>query len=159
MDPKPVKESVTIMSMVMGPNDANTMGNVHGGVIMRQIDNAAGVAAKRHARHNAVTASIDRLDFHHPCYIGDVLTLRASVNLTGRTSMEVGVRAEAENPATGETRHIASAYLTFVALGEDRKPVAVPGILPETDEEVRRRQEAADRRNARLAAVKKKTGK
>lgn len=150
MESKPVSESVTIISMVMLPNDANTMGNVHGGVIMKAIDNAGGVAAKRHARANVVTASIDRLDFHNPCYVADVLTLRASVNYAGKTSMEVGVRAEAEDIISGEVRHIASAYLTFVSLDRERKPRAVPGIEPESELETKRYREAEERRRKRL---------
>jgi uncharacterized protein (TIGR00369 family) len=150
MEPKPVRESVTTMSMVMLPEDANPVGNVHGGVIMKQIDNCAAVVAMRHARTIGLTASIDRIDFHRPCYVGEVLTLKASLNLVGRTSMEIGVRVEAENPLTGDQRHIASAYLTFVALGPDRKPTPVPPLLPETDDEKRRFQEARNRREARL---------
>ncbi len=154
METKPVNDSITFMSQVMLPNDANTMGNVHGGVIMKLIDNAGGVAAKRHARTNVVTASIDRLDFHRPCYVGDLLTLKAGVNLAGRTSMEVGVRAEAENTLTGEIRHIASAYLTFVALDKSGKPTPIPPIMPQTDEQKRRTSEAEKRRQTRLSASK-----
>ncbi len=156
MDPKPVKDSITYISLVMGATDANTLGNVHGGVIMRQIDNAAGVAAQRHSRMSAVTAAIDQLDFHNPCFIGDVLTLKASVNLTGRTSIEVGVRADSENPSTGETRHIASAYLTFVALDQNRKPAPVPPVLAETEKEKYRYKAAEDRRDVRALARKLK---
>lgn len=150
MDPKPVKESATITSMYTLPDDANNHGNVHGGVIMKQIDNCAGVAAARHARAPVVTASIDRIDFHHPCYVGELLILKASLNLAGRTSMEVGVRVEAENIIKGETRHIASAYLTFVALGVGGKPVPVPPLASETEEDKRRQKEAAERRKRRL---------
>jgi uncharacterized protein (TIGR00369 family) len=135
----------------MIPQDANPAGNVHGGVIMKLIDTAAAVAASRHARSNVVTASIDRLDFHHPVLVGDLLFFRASVNMVGRTSMEVGVRVESEHLLTGEVRHTASAYLTFVALDEEAKPREVPPLLLETDEDIRRNREANTRREFRLA--------
>jgi len=110
MEGKRVRDSSTVMAQVMNPQDANPAGNVHGGVIMKLIDTVAGTVAIRHARANAVTASFDRLDFHCPAFIGDFVTLRASLNLVGRTSMEVGIRVEAENLITGERRHMASAY-------------------------------------------------
>ena len=103
----------------MNPQDANPAGNVHGGVIMKLIDTAAGAAAVKHSRANCVTASIDRLDFHHPVFIGDLVTLRAGITYTGKSSMEVGVRVEAENLLTGKTRHTVSAYMTFVALDKN----------------------------------------
>ncbi len=151
MDAKRVKDSSVVIAQVMIPQDANPAGNVHGGVIMKLIDTAAGVAAARHARSNAVTASIDRLDFHHPVYVGDLLFFKAGLNMAGRTSMEVGVRVEAENVITGEVRHTASAYLTFVALDENGRPREVPPLLIETEEEFRRNREAKIRREARLA--------
>jgi len=147
---KGVSESSVVMAQLMSQQDINTAGNVHGGVIMKLIDTAAGVAAARHSRRNAVTASIDRLDFHHPAYVGDVLSLKASLNYVGRTSMEVGVLVEAENPRTGERHHVASAYLTFVSLGEDGKPCPLPPLILETDEEKRRNREALARREIRL---------
>jgi uncharacterized protein (TIGR00369 family) len=139
------------MAQVMIPQDANPSGNVHGGVIMKLIDTAAGVVASRHARSNAVTASIDRLDFHHPVLVGDLLFIKGSLNFVGRTSMEVGVRVEAENIMTGEIRHTASAYLTFVALDDHGKPQEVPPLILETEDEFRRNHEAEIRREARLA--------
>lgn len=148
---KPCDESRITLAHVMQPEDANPAGNVHGGVIMKLIDNAAGVVAARHSRANVVTASIDRLDFHNPVYIGDLVTLLAGVNLAGRTSMEVGVRVEAENLLSGERRHTASAYLTFVALNPGGKPQQVPPVLAQTPEQKRRQAEAMDRRDARLA--------
>lgn len=151
---KPVKESRVIVSQVMQPADANPAGNVHGGTIMKLIDNAGGVAAVRHCRGNAVTASVDRLDFHHPAFIGDLLILSASLNMTGKTSMEIGVRVEAENLLSGKRRHIASAYLTYVALDADLKPRAVMPVITETPEEERRNREARARRKARLAEKK-----
>lgn len=150
MEAKRVKDSRMILAHQMLPQDANAAGNVHGGVIMKHIDTAAGVVAIRHARRNAVTASIDRLDFHHPVYVGDLLILSASLNMVGRTSMEVGVRVEAENVRTGQVRHTASAYLTFVAMDPDGKPAQVPPLELESDEERRRHQEALARRQLRL---------
>jgi len=155
MDEKRVSESAVATSQVMMPQDANSAGNVHGGVIMKLIDTAAGVVARRHTRCNAVTASIDRLDFHHPVYVGDLLTLRASINLVGRTSIEIGARAETEDLLTGKVRHTASAYLTFVALGSDGRPTEVPGLILETEEEIRRNREASERRDLRLAEKRK----
>ena len=138
------------MAQVMLPQDANPAGNVHGGVVMKLIDTAAAVVASRHARSNTVTASLDRLDFHHPVFVGDLLFLKASINMAGRTSMEVGVRVEAENFITGEVRHTSSAYLTFVALDEKGRPRAVPPLVLENDDEKRRNQEALMRKKMRI---------
>ena len=146
-----ISETAINMAIQMLPQDANPMGNVHGGVIMKHIDTAAGVVAIRHARSNAVTASLDRLDFHHPVYVGDLLIVKACLNMVGTTSMEAGVRVEAENVRTGQIRHTASAYLTFVALDEDGRPRPVPPLILETEEERRRHREAQDRRQVRLA--------
>ena len=151
MEGKRIGESTIIMAQLMNPQDANPAGNVHGGVIMKLIDNAAGCAAVRHARSNVVTASIDRLDFHNPVFVGDLVTLRASLNFVGRTSMELGVRVEAENLITGKRRHTASAYLTFVALDSNGRPFALSPLVVETDDEKRQNQEASNRRKARLA--------
>ena len=151
MEAKRIQDSIVIMAQLMNPQDANIAGNVHGGVIMKLIDNAGGAAAIRHARANVVTASIERLDFHHPVFIGDFVTLRASVNFVGKTSLEVGVRVEAENLQTGITHHTASAYLTFVALDTNGLPLPLISLLLETDEEKRRNREAINRREARLA--------
>jgi uncharacterized protein (TIGR00369 family) len=150
MEPKVVKESVTFMSMMMLPDDANPVGNVHGGVILKQVDTCGGVVAARHARANVVTASIDRVDFHNPCYVGNLLVLQGSLNHVGRSSMEVGVRVEAENVITGERKHIASAYLTLVALDGNRRPMPVPRLVLETEDEKRRYHEAEIRREHRL---------
>jgi acyl-CoA hydrolase len=140
----------------MQPADANPAGNVHGGTIMKLIDNAAGVVAFRHSRCNSVTASVDQIDFHYPAFIGDLLTIKASLNLVGRTSMEIGARVESENLLTGQTRHIASAYLTFVSLDNNLKPVLVPGLIFETEKEKQRNQAAQARREIRLAEKFKK---
>lgn len=155
MDAKRVKDSSVVIAQVMIPQDVNPAGNVHGGVIMKLIDTAAAVVAGRHARANTVTASIDRLDFHHAVYVGDLLFFKGSLNMVGRTSMEVGVRVEAENIITGQVRHTASAYLTFVALDENGRPREVPPLLVETEEEIRRNREAKVRRAARLAEKKR----
>ena len=148
---KPVSASCVVMPQWMQPSDANPSGNVHGGVILRHIDTAGGLAAARHARSAVVTASIDRMDFLTPAFIGEVATFYASVNLVGNTSMEVGVRVECENPRTGETRHAGSAYLTYVALDEDHRPRTVPPLILETEDDCRRNREALARRQARLA--------
>jgi acyl-CoA hydrolase len=150
-DAKTVDYSRVTMSHMMLPQDANPAGIVHGGVVMHHIDDAAGVVALRHTRGNVVTASIDRLDFHNPAFIGNLLTIKASLNLVGTTSMEVGVRVETEDLRTGEVRHTASAYLTFVALNDDFKPTSVPQLILETEEDRRRNRQAKSRRQVRLA--------
>jgi uncharacterized protein (TIGR00369 family) len=155
MEGKRVSDSAVMMAQLMNPEDANPAGNVHGGVIMKLIDNAAGVVAARHARSNVVTASIDRLDFIRPAFIGDLVILRASLNHAGRTSVEVGVRVEAENLLTGDVRHTASAYLTFVALDKNGSPLEVPRLILETDDDRRRNQEAMARREMRVNERKK----
>jgi acyl-CoA hydrolase len=131
---------------MMLPNNANPDGNVHGGDIMKMIDDAAGVVAMKHARSTVVTASIERLDFHRPVFIGNLLVLKASLNATGRTSMEIGVRVEAEDLRKGTVSHIASAYLTFVALDQNHRPTPVPPFIAKNDEDIRRQQEAAQRK-------------
>ena len=118
---------------------------------MKHIDSAGGVAAFRHARRNVVTASIDRLDFINPAFVGNLLILKARVNLTGRTSMEVGVRAEAEELLSGDIHHVASAFLTFVALDEEGQPTPIPPLLVSGAEEEKRLRMAQARRKARLA--------
>ena len=150
MQGKRISESSVVMVQPMSPQDANPYGNVQGGVIMKLIDLAGGIVAQRHARTNAVTASVDRIDFLHPVYIGDVLFLKASLNLVGRTSMEVGVRVESENPLTGEIRHTASAFLTYVAMDKSGRPVEVPPLILETAEDGRRNEDAQARREVRL---------
>ena len=151
MEGKRIRESTIVMAQLMSFEDANPAGNVHGGVIMKLIDNAAGCAAIRHSRSNVVTASIDRLDFHNPVFVGDLVTLKASLNFVGKTSMELGVRVEAENLITGHIRHTASAYLTFVALDSNGRPFPLSPLVVETEEDKRRNQEAKERRKTRLA--------
>ena len=150
MEGKKVSESAIVMAQLMGPTDLNVAGNVHGGTIMKLVDTAAGAVAVKHARANAVTASIDRIDFHHPVYSGDIITCKASLNLIGKTSMEIGVRVEAEDLLTGNVRHTASAYLTYVALDRAGKPIPVPPLILETEVDERRNQDAQIRREARL---------
>jgi uncharacterized protein (TIGR00369 family) len=147
---KKVRDSSITVIQQMTQMDANLYGNVHGGTIMKLIDNTGGIVAVRHTGKNLVTASIDRLDFHSPVFVGELLRVTASINFVGRSSMEVGVRVEAENFLTGKSRHTASAYLTYVSI-EDGKPVEVPPIVFETDDEIRRNKEALERRSRRLA--------
>lgn len=153
MNAKTVKETAVTISLLMQPQDANPAGLVHGGVIMKEIDNASGVVAARHSRKIPVTASIDRIDFHNKVYVGNYVTVKASINYAGRSSMEIGARVEAEDLLTGEIRHVASAYLTFVALGVE-KGESIPAIICETDDEKRRNSEAMVRRKAWLALKK-----
>jgi acyl-CoA hydrolase len=151
MEGKRVQDSSVVLAQLMTPLEANPAGNVHGGIIMKLIDEAAGVVACRHARTNVTTASIDRLDFHDAVHIGSLLFFRASLNLVGRSSMEVGVRVDAENLLTGEIRHTASAYLTYVALDDRGRPHNVPPLILETEEDIRRNREAQVRRETRLS--------
>jgi acyl-CoA hydrolase len=144
-------ESSVVLSQAMSIVDANLAGNVHGGVIMKLVDTAAGLAAVKHCRARVVTVAMDEMVFIEPVYLSDVVTLRAQVNDVGRTSMEVGVRVEAENTLSGERRHVSSAYLVFVALAEGGRPRTVPRLEPENIEERRRMGEAKIRREHRLA--------
>ena len=135
----------------MGVGEANVGGNVHGGVIMHLCDEAAGIAAVRHSGNRVVTAAMDRMTFLHPVFVGQLLTLRATVNAAWRTSMEVGVRVEAEDVRTGERTHTSTAYLTMVSLDNEGRPAPVPRIEPVTPEEQRRAREAQLRRDSRLS--------
>jgi len=146
-----VEDSRSVLVQWMGPTDANAGGFVHGGVVMKLIDEVAGVAAVRHSHSRVVTAGADRLTFLLPIHIGNLVTLRASVNAAWRTSMEVGVRVESENPRTGEVRHTNSAYLTMVAIDDDGRPIPVPTLVASSPEDRRREAEAQLRRANRLA--------
>ncbi len=148
MEARTVRESSTVVSQLMLPGDANASGNVHGGTIMKLVDTVGGVVAMRHCRHRVVTARMDEMSFLHPVYVGDLVTLKASVNDVGRTSMEVGVRVEAENLRTGKVVHTSSAYLVYVALDPEGRPTQVPPLVAETPDE-KRRMEAAKARRAR----------
>ena len=158
---KPVSVSKSIISMQMLPVDANPMGNVHGGTILKLVDLAAAVSALRHARATVVTASIDQMDFYHPVYVGNLVSLKASVNYAGTTSMEVGVRIEAEDLKSGTITHTGSSYLTYVAIDDSGKPVDIPDVVPETPEEKRRWREGKARRTERLKVLqqRRKEGK
>jgi acyl-CoA hydrolase len=151
MDAKPVSESTTVLARVMGIADANSAGNVHGGTIMKLADEAAGLAAIKHSRQRVVTAAMDRMVFLVPIEIGELVTFTATVNAAWRTSMEVGVRVQSENPRTGEVRHTNTAYLTMVALDDTGNPTPVPPALAQTPTELRREREAELRRANRLA--------
>jgi acyl-CoA hydrolase len=141
------------MTEIVFPNDANPLGNAMGGRVMHWIDICAAVAAGRHARTPVVTANVDHIDFLNPVPVGAIIVLLASVNFAGRTSMEVGVKVWNEDRSTGDRKHVASAYLTFVSLDPATKaPRPVPPVLPETDDEKRRYEAARQRRAARLAA-------
>ena len=154
---KPVSESQIVMAQQMMPADTNPWGFVHGGVIMKMVDEAAGSAAIRHSQCRVATAAIDYMSFLHPVQVGDLVTVRASVNHVGRTSLEVGVRVESENMMTGEHVHTSSAYLVMVALDEDGSPRSVQPVLAETPDEKRRMAAARVRRAQRKvlqAAIK-----
>ena len=151
MDGKPVRDSISEYSELALPNDANGLGNLLGGRVMHLVDLAGAMAAMRHAHRPVVTASVDSLHFLHPVHISELVILRSSVNRVFRTSMEVGVKVETENLMTGKRLHTCSAYLTFVALGDDRRATAIPPVIPETEDEKRRYREAGERREYRLA--------
>lgn len=148
--PKPVSESQIVMTEMVLPSDTNALGTIFGGRVVSLIDIAAAMAAGKHARSAVVTASIDALHFVAPVKLGEYIHIKASVNYAGRTSMEVGVRVDKENPLTGEMKHTATAYLTFVALDSDGKPRAVPGVTTENESERRRFEAAKIRRQARI---------
>lgn len=149
---RPVKESVVEMTEVVLPNDANTFGTLFGGKVMELIDIAGAIAARRHTKRLVVTAAVDSLAFLSPIRVGDIVVLKASVNRTFKTSLEVGVKVLSENTQTGERKHTASAYLTYVAMDGKGKPTRIPSVIPETGDEKRRYDEAALRRDSRLAS-------
>jgi acyl-CoA hydrolase len=136
---------------LMMPTDANVLGNVFGGAIMRYMDEIAAIVAWRHAGTNVVTASIDRMNFYAPVYVGNLLILKATVNYVGTTSMEIGVRIEAQDPTTRKGTHTGSCYLTYVALDENGKPTPIPPLLVTTPDEKRRFKQALTRRSLREA--------
>jgi acyl-CoA hydrolase len=148
LPPKPVSASHVTISMLATPETRNIFDSVHGGWIMRQVDETAYVCAARHAGRHAITASIDRVDFKSPIHIGDFVRLSASVHWVGRTSMLIGVKVEAEDLLSGEVRHTNSCLLTFVAIDENFEPVPVPGLIVETPEEEKRWQAAETRRRS-----------
>jgi acyl-CoA hydrolase len=156
MEGRPPRLSRTTIAEVMMPHMANHMGNVHGGVILGMLDRVGAVSAIRHSQRICVTVSVDRVDFREPIHLGELVTMYASVNYAHRTSIEVGVRVEAENLLTGVRRHTNSCYLTFVAVDDAAQPVAVPPVIPETDEERRRYRVAEARRAQRIAELKRR---
>jgi acyl-CoA hydrolase len=145
-----VAESMHETSALMMPGDSNNLGHVFGGVILAHMDKSAAVSAIRHARNPVVTVSIDRVDFREPIHVGDLVVLKTAVNYVGRSSIEVGVRVECEDLVTGNRRHTNTAYLTFVAIDRNGRPVEVPALVAETEEERRRMIGGAERRRRRL---------
>lgn len=155
---KTVKDSCVETMEIVFPNDANPLGNIFGGRVMQLIDIVGSISAMRHARNAVVTASMDTLNFKNPVFVGEILILYACVNFVAHTSMEVGVKVIAEHPLTGERRHTSSAYLTYVSIDSTGKPIPIAPIVPESDEEKRRYEEARIRREHRLTVLKAKKG-
>src|SRR5919201_6213974 len=151
MESRPARRTQAALVRWMSIIDANSAGFVHGGIVMKLCDEAAGIAAVKHSRRRVVTAAIDRMTFLDPVHVGQLLTCKATVNAVWRTSMEVGVRVEAESPLTGEVRHTSTAYLTMVVLDDDGTPTEAPPLLAETPDQQRRMREAELRRSNRLA--------
>src|SRR5947209_5269799 len=156
LTPRPVRESQSEMVEIVLPNDANPLGALLGGRLMHWIDLAAALAAHRHSRAYAVTASIDHLDFVVPVHVGDLVILKSSVNRAFHTSMEIGVKVWVENYIADTRRHVSSAYLTFVAVDRHGRHLPVPPVLPETPDQKRRYEDAVRRREARIAEVERK---
>lgn len=154
MEPRSPSASESLVSELMMPHQVNNHGHVFGGVVLSMVDRAAGVASMRHSGRPCVTVSFDRVDFKEPIFTGEVVTCRARVNYVGTTSMEIGVRVEAENLFTRKTRHTNSCYLTFVAIDANHRPVPVPPLKLETPEDERRFREGRKRREARIALAK-----
>ena len=151
---KTVKASRISIAQLMQPEHANNLGNVHGGWIMKLADEAGALACMRHAQRRVVTVAIDSMVFHNPIKIGELVLLTAEVTYTGHTSMEAEVQVQAENPITSERTHTNNAYFVYVALDDNGKPVAVPSIIPETEEEKKKLEEARRRQAQRLASKK-----
>lgn len=150
MSGKTVSESRVTLTQLMGPAQANTLGNVHGGLLMKLCDEAGGMAAAKHARRPSVTVTVDSMTFHSPVHIGNLVTVTAEVTWVGRTSMETRVVVTAENVLTGAVTHTNTAYFVYVALGEDGRPITVPLLICQTDEEKARYERAAQRQAQRL---------
>ncbi len=151
--PKPMRASRIQLAQIMMPEHANTQGTVHGGWIMKLVDEAGALASTRHAAHRTVTVAIDQMVFRHPIHIGDLVLFNAEVTFAGRTSMEVEVDVIAENPISGEQVHTNAAYLVYVAIGDDGKPAQVPPLVSETPEEQGRMDAAEERHKRRLAQM------
>lgn len=148
---KHIRDSQATISQLMLPTDANIHGNVHGGVIMKMADDAGAIVATRHSRSFVVTVAVDSITFLSPIYVGNLVTFTAALSYVGRTSMEVEVLVEAEDPLTGEKTHTNTAYLVYVALDEDGRPCEVPPLILETDEERERIAKGEKRQAARLS--------
>ena len=146
---KRIRESRVVLAQVMGVTDANVLGNVHGGLIMKLCDEAGGIAAARHAGHPAVTVAVDSMDFHSPVNIGNLLTVKAEVSWVGRTSIEICVKVTAENVLTGKITHTNTAYFVYVALDENGRPTPVPSLICETEAEQARFEEGKLRQRYR----------
>lgn len=155
LSPKPVHRSRVMLHQLMLPEHANAYGNVHGGLIMKMVDEAGGIAAMRHAGRPCVTVAIDSMTFHSPVHVGELLACEATVDWVGRSSLEVRVNVHAENPVTGQITHTNSAFLVYVAIDEAGKPCEVPPLELETDEERRFFAEAEERRQRRLEGRKR----
>ena len=149
---KPVRDSVVEMTEVVLPNDANNIGTLFGGKVMLLMDIAGAIAARRHTKRMVVTAAVDSVSFLHPVRVAELVVLKASVNRAFKTSLEVGVKVFSENTLTGVIKHTATAYITYVAVDDAGKPTRIPSVIPETADEKRRYDEAALRRETRLAA-------
>ncbi len=156
MQPKPVSASRVTLAHLMGPTEANNQGNVHGGVIMRLMDEAGGTAAMRHAQRPAVTVVVDQVLFREPIHVGDLVTVVAELTYVGRTSLETRIEVVSQNVLSGESTHTNTAYFVYVALGEDGQPAPVPPLQLETDEERRHWDAAQERQAYRLAQRKKR---
>ncbi len=152
LQPKPVRASRITISQLMHPEHANLLGNVHGGWIMKLVDEAGALSGMRHAQRKVVTVAIDSMTFRQPIRIGDLIILNAEVTYTGRTSLEVEVHVLAENPISGEQTHTNTAYLVYVALDDEGKPTSVPPLQPETEDEKRKFDQAKTRQERRLKA-------
>lgn len=139
-----------VMTVLMTPDTANFVGNVHGGTILKLLDEVAFACASRYAGRYVVTLNVENVTFREPIHVGELVTFLASINLTGRSSMEVGIKVIAENIRTQATRHVNSCYFTMVALDDNRKPVAVTPFVPNTDDEIRRHDMAKQRRAQRI---------
>ena len=153
LKPKKPSESAITTARLMMPTDANVLGNVFGGAIMRYMDEVAAIVAWRHAGRNCVTASIDRMNFYAPVYVGNLLILKATVNYVGNTSMEIGVRMEAQDPTSNSATHSGSCYLTYVAIDQSGKPTPIPKLIVSTPEEKKRFKDALARRRLREAEI------
>jgi len=148
--PKPISASRITISQLMHPEHANLLGNVHGGWIMKLVDEAGALTCMRHAQRKVVTVAMDSMTFRMPIKIGDLVILSAEVTYTGHTSMEVAVKVLAENPITGEQTHTNTAYLVYVALDDDGRPTAVPPLQAETEEDEQAMEQARERQKRRL---------